>query len=131
MELDNIGDVIRGAMAYERSRAEAASYNMAMANVALNPGEVSPLLRVVPPSAFAGRLGVALPQTEPQLGGDVRLVHEPTHPMADAEGMVHYPRVEMATEMATLVTATRAYEANIRAYNSLRAMNLKALDIGK
>jgi flagellar basal-body rod protein FlgC len=47
------------------------------------------------------------------------------------DGMVHYPRVEAATEMATLVSATRAYEANIRAYNSLRAMNLKAFDIGK
>jgi flagellar basal-body rod protein FlgC len=131
MELDNIGDVIRNAMAYERSRAEVASYNMAMANVAIAPGQVSPLLRVTPPTSFADRLGGMPPAVEPQLGAEVREVHEPAHPLADLDGMVHYPRVEAATEMATLVSATRAYEANIRAYNSLRAMNLKAFDIGK
>lgn len=131
MELENIGDVIRNGMAYERTRAEVASYNLALANVAIAPGQASPLLRVTPPVSFADRLGGMSPSVEPQLGAEVRLAHEPTHPMADIDGMVHYPRVEAATEMATLVSATRAYEANIRAYNSLRAMNLNAFEIGK
>lgn len=131
MELENIGNVIRNGMAYERTRAEVASYNLAMANVAITPGQVSPLLRVAPPGSFADRLGGMPPAVEPQLGAQVRLAHEPSHPLADIDGMVHYPRVEAATEMATLVSATRAYEANIRAYNSLRAMNLKAFEIGK
>ena len=131
MELENIGDVIRNGMAYERTRAEVASYNLALANVAIAPGQASPLLRVTPPVSFADRLGGMSPAVEPQLGAEVRLAHEPSHPMADIDGMVHYPRVEAATEMATLVSATRAYEANIRAYNSLRAMNLNAFEIGK
>jgi len=131
MELENVGEVIRTAMSYERSRAEVASYNMAMANVAVSPGQASPLLQVAPPSAFAQRLG-ALPATvEPRLDAEERLVHEPANPLADQNGMVHYPRVEVANEMATLVSATRSYEANIRAYNSLRAMTLNAFEIGK
>ena len=47
------------------------------------------------------------------------------------EGMERYPKLDAAREMATMVSATRAYEANIRAYNSLRAMTLKAFEIGK
>lgn len=131
MELDNIRDVIRAAMNYERSRVEVASYNMAMANVAIASGQASPLLQVNAPSSFATRLGTLQPSINPRNDVETRLVSEPSHPMADQDGMVHYPRVDVAAEMATLVSATRAYEANIRAYNSLRAMNLNAYEIGK
>lgn len=131
MELDNIRDVIRAAMNYERSRVEVASYNMAMTNVAIAPGQVSPLLQVNAPSSFATRLGTLQSSINPRNDVETRLVSEPSHPMADQAGMVHYPRVDIAAEMATLVSATRAYEANIRAYNSLRAMNLNAYEIGK
>lgn len=133
MELDNVSDVIRAGLAYERSRVEVASHNLAMANVALPPGVGSPLQSASLPSLFARQLG--LTPAELQAGvpptQDVRLAHEPGHPLADAEGMVRYPRLDAAREMATLVSATRAYEANIRAYNSLRAMTLKAFEIGK
>lgn len=131
MQLDNVGDVIRGSMAYERTRAEVASYNLAIANVAINPGEASPLLSVAPPISFANQLGLSQPSVQAQQGTDTRVVQDPTHPMADASGMVHYPKLEAAREMATLVSATRAYEANIRSYNTLRAMTLHAFEIGK
>lgn len=131
MELSNISEVIRSAMAYERSRVEIASHNLAMANVALAPEQSSPLLRVMPHNSFGSRIGVLAPHIEAQADAELRKVHEPAHPLADQDGMVHYPRVEAANEMATLVSATRAYEANIRAYNTLRAMNLKAFEIGK
>lgn len=131
MPLENISDVIRAGMAYERTRAEVAGYNLALANVALDPGDASPLLRVSVPSSFATQVGLGQPLVQPQLGNDTRVVQDPSHPMADENGMVHYPKIEAANEMATLVSATRAYEANIRAYNSLRAMSLKAFEIGK
>lgn len=131
MELDNIRDVIRAAMNYERSRVEVASYNMAMTNVAMAPGQASPLLQVTPATSFATRLGALNPSIDPRSDMNSRLVHEPSHPLADREGMVHYPRVDVAAEMATLVSATRSYEANIRAYNSLRSMRLNAFEIGK
>lgn len=131
MPLDNISEVIRGSLAYERTRAEVASYNLAIANVAIRPGDASPLLRVAPPAPFAQQLGIGVPNVQAQPGNDTRVEQDPHHPLADRDGMVHYPRLEPAMEMATLVSATRAYEANIRAYNTLRAMNLKAFEIGK
>lgn len=131
MELGNISDVIRAGMTYERTRAEVASYNLAMANIAMQPGDPSPLLRVSIGSDFASRLALGQPQLQPHQGHETRVTHDPSHPLADDKGMVHYPRIEAATEMATLVSATRAYEANIRSYNAMRAMTLKAFEIGK
>lgn len=131
MPLENISEVIRSGLAYERTRAEVASYNLAMANVALSPDMPASQLRVVPPTSFSARLGLGGPQVQAQELDATREVHDPSHPLADKNGMVHYPRIAAAEEMATLVSATRAYEADIRAYNSLRAMTLKAFEIGK
>jgi len=127
MQLDNIDAVIRAGLSHERLRAEIASYNLAMANVAIQPGAGSPLKSVMSSSPFAHQLRHA--NAEP--GHETRVVHDPGHPLADANGMVHYPKLDAAEEMSTLVSATRAYEADIRAYNSLRAMTLKAFEIGK
>jgi len=130
MPLDNISDLIRAGLSYERTRAEVASYNLAVANVAMAPNEASPLLRVAPAAPFASQVGLT-GNVQHQTLSETRMVHDPSHPLADSDGMVHYPKVEAAQEMATLVSATRAYEANIRAYNSLREMTLKAFEIGK
>lgn len=128
MALDKIAEAVRFGLSYERMRVEVASYNLAIANVALRPGAASPVKGVVAPTDFLQQLGN--PAVENMQSGE-RLASDPNHPLADEHGMVHYPKVDTAREMATLVSATRAYEANIRAYNSLRAMTLKAFEIGK
>ncbi|WUR12443.1 flagellar basal body rod protein FlgC [[Empedobacter] haloabium] len=59
-----------------------------------------------------------------------RMVYEPGHPYANAKGMVAYPGVDNVTEMVTLNTALRAYEANVTAMNAARTMAARALEIG-
>lgn len=58
-------------------------------------------------------------------------VYEPGHPDADESGYVLMPNVDIATEMANMISATRAYEANVTALNGTKSMALKALEIGK
>lgn len=58
-------------------------------------------------------------------------VYDPTHPDADEEGYVTYPNVNIVTEMTDLIDASRAYEANITAFNATKSMIMKALEIGK
>jgi len=65
-----------------------------------------------------------------QLEVPPRLVHEPSHPDADAKGFVHYPGIDHASEMINLITAMRAYEANLVALGAAKAMAVKALEIG-
>lgn len=59
------------------------------------------------------------------------LVHNPNHPHADASGMVRMPNVNVAHEMVDLITATRAYEANLAVVRNARQMAQQALTIGR
>ena len=58
-------------------------------------------------------------------------VYDPEHPHANEDGYVMMPNVNMAEEQVDLMAATRAYEANITALNVVKAMSMKALEIGK
>ena len=57
-------------------------------------------------------------------------VHDPSHPDANAEGYVMMPNVNVVTEMVNMISASRAYEANITAMNTTRTMLQRTLDIG-
>ena len=59
-----------------------------------------------------------------------RLDYDPTHPLADANGYVKKPNINVSLEMVNMLDATRAYEANVAAYNTSKAMASKALQIG-
>ncbi len=61
----------------------------------------------------------------------VKMVYNPGHPDADAKGYVHMPNVNVVTEMVDMISATRAYEANVAALRSTKDMLLKALEIGR
>ena len=60
-----------------------------------------------------------------------RVMHEPGNPNADANGNVTYSNVEPIEEMVNMMGASRAYEANIAAFNSAKGMIKSALTIGK
>ncbi|MDH8676637.1 flagellar basal body rod protein FlgC [Fusibacter bizertensis] len=57
--------------------------------------------------------------------------YNPNHPDADENGYVNLPNVEVVNEMINLISASRAYEANITAVNTTKTMAMKALEIGK
>jgi len=58
-------------------------------------------------------------------------VYDPQHPDAGADGMLQLPNVNLAYEMVDLITASRAYEANLSVVKNGRQMAMKALEIGK
>ena len=51
-----------------------------------------------------------------------KLVHNPSHPDADANGYVAMPNINVVQEMADMIAATRAYEANVTAFNAMKGM---------
>ena len=59
------------------------------------------------------------------------LKYEPDHPDADNKGYVAYPDINVMEEMADMISASRAYEANITAIGTTKQMALKALEIGR
>ncbi|MEK6580746.1 MAG: flagellar basal body rod protein FlgC [Bdellovibrionota bacterium] len=60
-----------------------------------------------------------------------RMVYNPNHPQANAEGYVAMPNVNTVEEMANMISSQRSYEANVTAMNSAKQMAQKALEIGR
>ena len=60
-----------------------------------------------------------------------RQVHDPTHPDADANGDVAYPNMDLVTEMTDMMSANRAYEANVTVISAVKNMAQRAIDIAR
>jgi flagellar basal-body rod protein FlgC len=59
------------------------------------------------------------------------LKYEPDHADADENGYVAYPNINLMEEMANMVMATRAYEANVSAMNATKEMAMSSLELGR
>jgi len=60
-----------------------------------------------------------------------RLKYDPGNPLANKQGYVAYPNINVSNEMVDMITAVRTYQANVTAFNAAKAMATKALSIGK
>lgn len=78
------------------------------------------------PSLQSVTIGAITPDRTPG-----QQVYNPQHPDASPEGMVTMPNVNLSYEMVDLITASRAYEANLSVVKNARQMAMKALEIGK
>ncbi len=58
-----------------------------------------------------------------------RLVYDPGHPDANADGFVEYPNVDVNTELVDLMVARRVHEANVSVFQAAKSMLRRALDI--
>ncbi len=125
MDLSSIGNIARTGMNLERSRVELASMKLAIANTGYaSAGEAAQAAAGLVHSPFAKSLA-----SQP-LEATIKTLHDPNHPNANAAGDVFFVKIDPIHEMATLVSALRSYEANIRAYNTNSEMNQAALSIG-
>lgn len=61
----------------------------------------------------------------------LKRVYDPGNPDADNEGYVEMPNVDVVTEMVNMISATRAYEANVTAMNTTKSMAMKALELSR
>jgi flagellar basal-body rod protein FlgC len=79
--------------------------------------------------------GVRVVNVEKDYDSEVRLVYDPTHPDAiqsgPRQGYVEFPNVNVVNEMVDMISASRAYEANVAIMNGSKSMFLKALEIGR
>ena len=60
-----------------------------------------------------------------------KMVYDPNHPDANADGYVAMPNVNVVEEMANMISAQRSYEANVTSMNAAKSMAQKALEIGR
>ena len=144
MSIDNmfsVFDISGSGLSAERVRMNVIANNIANANATETPEggpyrreqvEFSSLLsKAMKNSDIKGaeRLGGVKVQQIVKSAEPFNKVYIPGHPKADANGFVNMPNVSVMMEMVDMVTASRAYEANLAVINSSKDMNNKALSI--
>ena len=61
----------------------------------------------------------------------LRMQHDPKNPLANADGYVAMPNVNVVEEMVNMISASRSYQANVEVLNTAKTMMLKTLTIGQ
>lgn len=78
-----------------------------------------------------GGNGVKVTKVSEDTETDFMMEYDPAHPDADENGYVLRPNVNVVTEMTNLIDASRGYEANVTAFNAIKAMAQAGLQVGK
>ncbi|RFU22876.1 flagellar basal body rod protein FlgC [Geodermatophilus marinus] len=129
---DNLGIAGSGLRAH-RKWLDAVSDNIANINTVNPAGEEAFRERFVVAQAVdygSGEGGVRVARTE--FGdGEGRMVYQPEHPLADAEGYVRYPDIDLADQMTGLMMAQRGYQASIASIERATDAYQAALRLGK
>lgn len=130
-------DITAGALSAQRMRLDIVAQNIANAETTRTPSGGPYQRQIV---SFESEL---IKQAGGQALRSVRVsdissdktpgqqVFNPQHPDAGPDGMVQMPNVNLAYEMVDLITASRAYEANLAVAKNAKTMAMKTLEIGK
>ena len=125
------------ALTAQRLRMDVIAGNIANADTTRVNGQRQPYQRqqvvfqpLAPAANTSGEgLQVASISTDQSAG---RQVYDPSNADADPNtGMVAYPNVDTTTEMTDMLSATRAYEANVTVLNSIKQMAQRSIDLGR
>jgi flagellar basal-body rod protein FlgC len=134
-------DISAAGMDVQQARLEAAAANLANAQTTGQAGAVYQPLTVVVHSVLGKGAGStdnlsadSLPRPvvtgTAELDVPPRLVYDPGHPDADARGFVSMPGVDPIASMLDLISISRSYEANLRAFDITRTLMQRTLDMG-
>ncbi|WP_345771050.1 flagellar basal body rod protein FlgC [Geodermatophilus normandii] len=126
-------DISGSGVSVHRRWMDAVSDNIANINtVSSTDGEAFKERMVVAQAVDygSGEGGVRVARAE--FGsGEGRLVHEPDHPLADSEGYVRYPDIDLGDQMTQLIMAQRGYQANLASLERATTAYQAALQLGK
>ena len=129
-------------LSVERTRVNLASSNLANAETTRTAAggpyrRLDPVIQAVPFAPVLGQAAEVSPSVDPVVTsivadpGPGKKVYSPGHPDADPEGFVTFPNVNPVYEVVNLMTASRTYEANATAIDTLKTMAQRGLDIAR
>jgi flagellar basal-body rod protein FlgC len=144
MSLSNVFNIAGSAMSAQTIRLNTTASNMANAE-SISSSEVDTYRARKPVFALKEAQVEHLPnhlQTlVPGQGVDVkeiiesdkplRMAYEPNHPMADENGYIWYPNVNVVEEMADMISASRSFQINADIMNTAKQMLQRTLTLGQ
>lgn len=138
MSLLSIFDIAGSALSAQSQRMNVSASNMANADSVVGPDgqpyRARQVVFQVNPAA-----GQAMGQ---EIGGvkvagviqdqsPLKMVYDPKHPLADAQGYISMPNVDPVAETVNMIAASRSYQANVEVLNTAKSLMQKTLTIGQ
>ena len=135
MSLFNILDISGSALTAQSQRLNTTASNLANADSATSAnGTPYKAKQVVfsaqPVNATDNSVGVRVASINEDQS-PARRVHDPRHPLADKDGYVSMPNVNVIEEMVNMISASRSYQTNAELMNTAKTLLLKTLQIGQ
>lgn len=146
MSLNRIFDIAGSGMAAQSLRLNTTASNLANANsAASSDGEVyrakKPIFAAVQQTQLDQMNMAISPEAQGSQGVQVRgivesqapldLRYEPDHPLADEQGYVTYPNVNVVEEMTDMMSASRSFQTNVDVMNAAKTMVQQVLSLGQ
>ncbi len=133
MSLFNIFNVSGGALTAQSQRLNTVASNLANADSVSGPDGkpyrakqvVFISMPVAGGEASSVRVSEVIEDQSP-----LKKVHDPKHPMADPQGYVSLPNVNVVDEMVNMISASRSYQNNVEVMNTAKTLLLKTLQLG-
>ena len=134
MSMFSIFSVSGSAISAQSQRLNVVASNLANVDAVAGPdGQAYKAREVVFQTAPMGPEGAAGVKvkgvTENNTPG--RRVHNPEHPLADAQGYVTHSNVNAVDEMVNMISASRSYQNNVEVMNTAKSLLLKTLQLGQ
>ncbi len=134
MSLFNIFNVAGSGMAAQSQRLNVVASNLANADSTTSangqPYKAKQVVFSAVPVDGANAQGVKVTAVVED-NSPMKMVYDPKHPMADAQGYVAMPNVNVVDEMVNMISASRAYQNNVDVMNTSKTLLLKTLTIGQ
>lgn len=134
MNSASIFDIAGSAMTAQSQRMSVTASNLANADSVSGPDGKPYRARQVVFEMMAengqqiGGVKVARVVEDPS---PMRMLHDPKNPLANAEGYVSMPNVNVVEEMVNMISASRSYQANVEVLNTAKTLMMKTLTIGQ
>ena len=148
MSLSNIFDISASGMSAQSIRLNTISSNIANAETVSSSVEETyrsrqPVFSVIHRDLFNSGFGMVSDPIKSSAGQGVEVKgivesdanlprrYEPHHPMADEEGYVTYPNVNIVEEMANMISSSRSFQSNVDVMEAAKSMMDRVLTIGQ
>lgn len=135
MSMLNVFDIASSALSAQSQRLNVVASNLANADSAVSasgtPYKAKQVVFTAMPIARANQsMGVRVTDVIEDPSAP-RLVYDPKHPLADGNGYVTMPNVNVVEEMTNMISASRAYQINLDMMNTAKNLLIKTLALGQ
>jgi len=134
MSLFNIFNVAGSAMTAQAQRLNVVASNLANADSTTSsngqPYRAKQVVFSTMPVGDGSAQGVKVTAVVED-NSPMKMIYDPQHPMANEQGYVSMPNVNVVDEMVNMISASRAYQNNVEVMNTSKTLLLRTLTIGQ